>query len=121
MPFHFVPSEGERIAVFGAIVGAIGAIWTWLRNRPSAEAELAKSDAEIGKALRDELRGEIDRMRETIEEQDQHCQKRLDAMNVRLIGLETENTHLRESLGKAEALIATLKRQVAALSKQAAA
>jgi hypothetical protein len=108
-----------------AALGAFGReLVDWVRGRRSDAAQATRSDMEVGKALRDELLAEIARQDAKIERQDAECQRRLDQMERRLKDVRTEADSarqeaqdLREALTHAEKLIATLKRQVAELTR----
>lgn len=113
---------------FIAAIGALGReTFDWLRGRRTTAAEIARTDMEVGKALRDELRAEIARQDAMIERQDAECQRRLDILDGRLKAVQQEADNAREearslraALDQAERLIATLKGQVASLVKASA-
>jgi len=118
-----------------AALGAFGReLVDWVRGRRSDAAQATRTDMEVGKALRDELLAEIARQDAKIERQDEECQRRLDVMESRLKMVQSEAdtarqeaqllrkeaTSLRSALDHAEKLIATLKTQVAQLTRSSA-
>jgi peptidoglycan hydrolase CwlO-like protein len=108
-----------------AAVGAFGReVVEWVRGRRTDAAQAQRSDMEVGKALRDELLAEIARQDAKIDKADEECQRRLDAIDKRMRAVQAEADRageearsLRAALDHAEKLIATLKKQVAELTK----
>lgn len=122
------------LALFSGLGAFAREILTWLRGARRDRAEIARSDLEVGRALRDELHAEIERLRAELHRQDAECQLRLEALEASLktVRLEAEQAaeeahamrreaeRLGDALKDAQAMIRTLKRQVQALSKSPA-
>lgn len=71
--------------------GVLGSVLTWARMRRRDDAEVERvhaeteaSDAEVGRLLREELRGEIKQLRDEQMRRDAECERRLKAMEAAL-------------------------------------
>ena len=102
-----------------AAVGAFGReMFDWLRGRRAAESELTRTDMEVGRALRDELRAEIQRQDARIEEQEAECRRRMDEMEQRLRAVQHEADEARAEAGRLRAALKTAEKTIASLRRQ---
>lgn len=103
---------GVSVGAIGAVLGNLDRLFTMLKGWKDGAREAVKSDAQIARELRDELRADIEDLREQLAAERKSCDERIERQEARIANLEDLCVSLASGKrldAKGEATLASIK------------